>query len=300
MPSYIAMKTLKTSSALLLIAVASLVANESEPSTFARFVPERLDDFAWENDLIAFRAYGPAARSRKEDAGIDCWLKRVEYPIVNKWYDLATRKEGKKSYHNDHGEGLDNYHVGSSAGCGGTGLWIDGKREGLEAYTSWEILEASTKQTVFVLTYEHEINGVAYKEAKQITISLGTHVFKAESTFWKDGELAVGLPVVVGVTTHDGKAKPLHAEDAHWVGAWEVLDGFGLGTGVIVDPAYTVTPEIIDSKKKDQSHALLLTQTDANGRIVYYAGYAWEAAEYITTEDGWIGYLSSFAHSLQK
>ena len=25
-----------------------------------RFVPERRDDFAWENDRIAFRVYGPA------------------------------------------------------------------------------------------------------------------------------------------------------------------------------------------------------------------------------------------------
>ena len=27
---------------------------------YGRYVPERLDDYAWENDRIAFRAYGPA------------------------------------------------------------------------------------------------------------------------------------------------------------------------------------------------------------------------------------------------
>ena len=44
-------------------------------------MPERLDDFAWENDLVAFRAYGSAIRRTKgpEDSGIDCWLKRVRY-----------------------------------------------------------------------------------------------------------------------------------------------------------------------------------------------------------------------------
>ena len=34
--------------------------NLSDTLAFGRFVPERLDDYAWENDRIAFRIYGPA------------------------------------------------------------------------------------------------------------------------------------------------------------------------------------------------------------------------------------------------
>ena len=30
-------------------------------STYSRFVPERTDDYAWENDQVAFRTYGPTA-----------------------------------------------------------------------------------------------------------------------------------------------------------------------------------------------------------------------------------------------
>ena len=37
--------------------------------TFARYVPERIDDFAWENDKTALRAYGPKARKGSESAG---------------------------------------------------------------------------------------------------------------------------------------------------------------------------------------------------------------------------------------
>jgi rhamnogalacturonyl hydrolase YesR len=94
------------------------------PSTWCRIVPERLDDFAWENDLVAFRTYGPAARAAggPEDSGIDCWLKRVTYPIVEKWY--AGHLKGK-SYHKDDGEGYDPYHVGRSRGCGGLAIWHD-------------------------------------------------------------------------------------------------------------------------------------------------------------------------------
>jgi len=49
-------------------------------TTFARFVPERTDDFAWENDRMAFRTYGPNAEQLydKQDpngtlsSGMDC------------------------------------------------------------------------------------------------------------------------------------------------------------------------------------------------------------------------------------
>jgi len=63
-------------------------ASEDSIKTFCRFVPERIDDFAWENDRVAFRTYGPKCQQMFEagtpggliSSGIDCWLKRVEYP----------------------------------------------------------------------------------------------------------------------------------------------------------------------------------------------------------------------------
>jgi len=109
-----------------IVAAVSMVSAESiQPRTHCRFVPERFDDFAWENDQIAFRTYGPAARERAENSGFDCWLKRVETPIIDKWY--GPMKE--KSYHKDWGEGHDPYHVGKTRGCGGLGLWIDGEND---------------------------------------------------------------------------------------------------------------------------------------------------------------------------
>ena len=52
-------------------------------------------------------------------SGIDCWLK-VSYPVINKWYK-ASEEQGI-SYHEEHGEGLDNYHVGIGRGAGGLAI----------------------------------------------------------------------------------------------------------------------------------------------------------------------------------
>jgi len=276
-----------------LFASDKLIAQEkysTEPSTFARFVPERKDDFAWENDKVAFRAYGPALRQGKESSGIDCWFKKVDYPIVNKWY--AQSKEGL-SYHEDHGEGLDSYHVGPSAGCGGTGIWLDGKRKALETFTESEVLKVSKKVSSFTLTYEHEIDGHVYKEEKTITIKLGSQLFSAECVFYKDGEPAANLPICVGVSTSNGKAEAFSSMDNGWIACWEKIKGTYVGTAAKMNPNNIQSIETVISDVKDESHIFIIASTDAKGKLSYSAGCAWSEAGEITTKEDWVNYLNN-------
>ncbi|MFK7900062.1 MAG: DUF4861 family protein [Cyclobacteriaceae bacterium] len=261
-----------------------------EAKVFARFVPERNDDFAWENDKIAFRAYGPASRKGTENNGFDCWLKRVEYPIINNWY--ANNLKGIP-YHEDHGEGLDNYHVGHSAGCGGTGIWINNKREGLEAYTKYEIIESSDSKAVFKLSYEHTISGVLYNEVKTITIELGKRMFDVSSVFFKEGKPASNLDVCIGVSTHDGNAITQHDEEKGIISAWETMnDNSELGTAVVLTSGKGMVKEVT-SEAKDESHIFLLTTTDSEGKLSYSAGYGWNKAKEITSFEQWTAYLAN-------
>ncbi len=283
---------------ILIVALASALPASSEPAatadtpkpaTFARFVPERMDDFAWENDLIAFRAYGPALRDGAENSGIDCWLKRVPYPIVNKWY--AEDKQGK-SYHKDHGEGLDSYKVGASAGCGGTAILINGKHERLETFTTHEVIAVTPQQSTFKLSYQREIDGTVYGEQKTITITLGKRLFQVESLFLKDGKPAPGLTVSVGLTTHDGNATPFSDKDKGWIATWETLDDSELGTGARIKPADLASITTVESDVHDESHIYLITRTDDAGKIRYEAGYGWKKAGAIQSRDDWADALS--------
>ena len=109
-----------------------------EPFVGGKSYPWRVDDFAWENDKCAYRAYGPALQKTGEQAyGIDIWLKSTPHLDVEKRYEserrglaeaAALRKQGRAqeadsvllatTYHRDHGTGLDCYKVGPSLGCG--------------------------------------------------------------------------------------------------------------------------------------------------------------------------------------
>jgi pectinesterase len=124
----------------------------------ARYVGERLDDFAWENDKVAHRTYGPALAAPAPEgvvkevlitSGLDIWSKRVSYPIVDRWYN-----KGHDHYHHDEGEGMDMYNVGPSRGCGGTGIW-DGKQLYVgRNYKSWKVLANGPIRAIFELTYD--------------------------------------------------------------------------------------------------------------------------------------------------
>lgn len=267
---------------------------------FARFVPERKDDFAWENDMVAFRTYGPALREGAEDSGIDCWLKRTDALVIDKWY--ADHLAGK-SYHEDRGEGYDPYHVGSSRGCGGTALWVNNAMLTPDTFIDWKILEQSADRVVFELGYEYPATGdePPLRETKQITIEAGSPFFKSRSVFTRDGTPVTNLPVVVGVTTHDGKAEADFSPEEGWIACWETIDGAGLGTGAVLAPTRAFeTKEIRKPDTKDASHALLITTTDADGALTAWAGFEWERAGRVKSRKEWIETLSTFAKNLQK
>lgn len=273
---------------VMMVVISARAQQPTEVKTFARFVPERADDFAWENDKVAFRVYGPAMRNRTEDSGIDCWLKRVDYAIIDKWY---LGNVNKKSYHRDHGEGYDPYHVGASRGCGGLGVWINDSIITSNTYVDWQIIKSEIEETIFVLTYEWNYDGDSFKEEKQISIKLGDRMFNVVSTFWKNGKIAKDLPIAIGVATHDGKASISKNLDDGWMACWEKIDDYGLGTGVVIDPSRIECFKSINTKAKDDGHALFITSTNKLGKVEYSAGYGWEKAEEIKTSEDWNAYL---------
>jgi unsaturated rhamnogalacturonyl hydrolase len=291
---------------LLKAADAILAAEAKTPRAYARLVPERMDDLAWENDKVAFRIYGPALRKGPEDSGIDVWCKRVPYPVLDKWYE--NDRVRKISYHKDNGEGFDGYHVGDTRGCGGVGLWVDGKLVTADTYQSAGIIWTKPDVAEFRTVYRYplKIDKKPVVETRITRLSLGQRLFEVTSVFsnkdasqQKNPQSTVNSPyeVAIGVVTQDKGATITLASETGIIAVHEPLAGKGLGTGVIVDPRSVIRTETLPATDKDRKHeqAVVFVRPDEKGRIVYRAGFAWAGDGEITTPAQWLEYLKQQA-----
>jgi hypothetical protein len=290
-----------TEPAALLAAAERVLESEAHiPRAYARLVPERKDDLAWENDKVAFRVYGPALRSGVEDSGIDVWCKRVTYPVVDKWYDQDRLK--KISYHQDNGEGYDGYHVGDTRGCGGLGLWIDGKLVTSGTYVAAEILWTGPDEAAFKTVYKYpvEIGGQSVYENRITRLRLGQRLNEIDTFFshraGRGAKPLKDLPheIGIGLVLQNKGAQIKFAPDQGFASAYETLDGKGLGTGVVLAPSRFVRATEQPATDKDGKNAqvLVFTRPDATGHVVYRTGFAWAADGEITTQEQWLDYLA--------
>ncbi len=258
---------------------------------YGRFVPEREDDFTWENDKVAFRVYGPSSGGKGQVSGVDAWFKKVPYSIIDKWYEGFLVG---KSYHKDHGEGYDPFHVGDTRGVGGTAIWIDGKAWPAGKYATYEVLQKGAEVVEFKLQYEWETPLGLVGESKTISLALGEQLYRVNSVFTLDGKPA-SLPVAIGLTTHDEKAQVFSNQETGRISTWEAIDDIGVGTGVLIAADLIAAIMHIPSEDKDASHIWLLTTTNEGGELSFRAGFAWQGAGEVTTIEAWNEYLDTRA-----
>ena len=282
-------------SATFTVEKSSTVSPPFPSKVFARYVPERLDDFAWENDKVAHRTYGPALGAPAEPgsskevlvtSGLDIWFKRVDYPIVDRWYN-----KGHDHYHHDEGEGMDMYNVGRSRGAGGTGVWDGGKLYVSTNYASWKVLANGPVRSIFELSYAAwDAAGLPVTETKRFTVDAGQQLDMIESTFSYAGDKPLTIAVGLNKTPSDKGQSPQIATKREgkvllqWV---EQASNGAFGTAVIVPTAQGFA--------EDNLNELILAPTTAGKALRYYAGGAWSRAGEITSREQWESYVANAA-----
>lgn len=271
--------------------------------TFARYVPERFDDFAWENDKIAHRTYGPAldspaaGGSRLATSGIDVWVKKVSYPIVDRWY-----LRGHDNYHKDTGEGIDIFGVGPSVGCGGTGVWVDGKLHAAKNWKTWKILANGPLRTVFELGYgEWDAGGVKVSETRRYTVEAGRYLDQVDSTFTFTGPAEI--TAAVGLVRQEKPSTPVMAakadEKAGTLSQWEAYAAKGethgsIGCGIVLQPG------AFAGKAEDDRNHLVLVKAKSGVPVTFLAGAAWDEAGEIKSAAEWDAYLAAWSARLKS
>jgi len=256
--------------------------------TFGRYVPERKDDFAWENDKIAFRMYGKALEGTTENAyGMDVWVKRTDKLVLNERYQRGN-------YHIDNGDGMDYYHVGFSLGAGNMMPYVNDSIYYSQNYHRWRVLDNGPLRTTFRLEYDSwSVNGLPVTASKTISLDAGSQLSRVEVSY--KYPTPSPLPVVVGIIKRKEPGALLLDEQQGILGYWEPEHGADGITGV---GSILLTP--ITQMTVNTRQLLAQTVTQKDTPIVYYTGAAWNKANVINTSAAWFGYLQNFRAKLMQ
>ncbi|MGE6395855.1 DUF4861 family protein [Chryseobacterium scophthalmum] len=278
----------KKTNSYTIVADSKTAVPESKLTTYSRLVPERVDDYTWENDKIAFRVYGPKGQAEALagvkgstlSSGVDIWFKRTEKSVINEWYKGYLTDP--MYYHKDtRGEGYDPYHVGDSRGTGGIGIWKDEKLQVSKNFTSSKTIAEGPLRTVFELTYapwsEFDV-----KETKRISLDLGSNFSKFESTFETEKQVP---NYTIGITLHKNEGESKLNDKNGYYFHWEKIDDAFVGEGIVVDPKIVEKSVAFKSEIPDQSNLLVVTKPQK--KLTYYAGFAWQKSGQIQTQKDW-------------
>ncbi|HKG80041.1 MAG TPA: DUF4861 family protein, partial [Pyrinomonadaceae bacterium] len=199
---------------------------------YGRFVRERFDDFAWENDRIAHRTYGKALITWKGEpltsSAIDIWSKRTEKLVINEWYMVDN-------YHTDLGEGVDAYSAGPTRGCGGNGIWSNNQLYIPTNFVDSRVLANGPIRVLFELVYEpFDVNGVKVSEVLRVSLDAGSQLNRFQASF-QGGESPA---VAVGLKKVKEEQKQFNAERG-WLTIWEPVEkNLGMqGLAIVASPS---------------------------------------------------------------
>ncbi len=244
----------------------SIVTGEREsytPQVYSRYVPERKGDYAWENNVVAYRAYGKPLEVELKTQGVDVWVKRTSDLIINKWYAAGH-------YHSDSGEGMDCYSVGRTLGGGSSAPVVDSKIVLSCNFIEWQRVSNGALRTEFILKYApYDVAGESVTMTKRFSLDANSRFTKVVDTY--SGAFDT-LNVGVGCMVHTPKDPQREAADyfAIYERASDDKKGVGGSIGVSV-----ITPSIEGNVETVSRHKLRLASLKSGDELSYYIGSGW-------------------------
>lgn len=249
-----------------------------EAVVMARYVPERADDFVFENNLVCGRIYGKKLEGNPTSPGIDVWVKLPGKLVANEWYSHIGEQGSEGYYHHDHG-GKDCYKVATSLGAGASAILYENRIMYPKTnYRTWEIVEQTPTKVVFTLHYPEWEAGDDLKIAldKTITVTPDTYFLKCEDVYTFSAPMD-SLYVAAGVYRHlkqNTIEQEFNGTDRYAI--WEKAsdtknepeDG-RIGVGVYVPGADSVC------YSHGEDHGVVMKKIVSGETFTYYFGSCW-------------------------
>jgi rhamnogalacturonyl hydrolase YesR len=297
--------------------------------TFARYVPERHDDFSWESDRIAHRLFGPALETWQAEpltsSGVDVWIKRTRNLVADQMYHTGV-------YYDTNLVSQDDYRVGKTRGDGGLGIWDGQKLYVSKNWRTWKLITTGPIRSEFELTYDAwDMAGRKVSETKRISIDAGSNLSRVESIFSSDDKspltIGVGLaerpgenvivldgsPEVGSWQTSTDKGLVAQNQTEGWLAYWQPQD-FAKGTTAVAivlpkGSVQTFTNDLPDLPAEKFAaptntvqegqpavrNLLAIAPAEIGKPFVYYLGAGWSESGDFPDAKSWMDYVRRFA-----
>jgi len=267
----------------MLLLVAATVCN-------CGVVPERENDFVWENDKFGMRAYGPGEFHKW--SGFDVFNKHSGASVL----EMLRGGDWKINWHNEPCRGvLDNYTMGASRGVGGIAVYADGE---WKTYTDWEeskILRADDEACEFELVYP--ACSAAGKMICHITLKRGDNFFRNDVRFEH--------PFERGFTCLVGPGLDLEPKRNH---GGSVVENGNLGYVSLFEDPQGVNGSTMAAIIAAPGQSFKLMTDHMNCRVLafsswqfsYYAGASWSVSGEFKTADAWHRHVRAFRDQLRN
>lgn len=292
--------------------------------------PERLDDITWENDRIAYRAFGPASQTKGERSyGYDVWVKSVPELVVEHRYakelnpdtqaEITRLRKARKykeadelyksvSYRVDHGDGLDCYKEGATLGCGTSALMQGDAILYPYCWKEYEMMENGPIRCMIKLVYNPIVVGKdSIVETRIISLTKGSQLNKTIVSY---AGLSKMMPVATGLAIHPEHPTAYALErDKGYIAYADLTDETNNGNGIIYVGA--VIPNSVKDTKvqlfstreiKERGalgHVLAISNYKPRAEYAYYWGAGWNKYGFETMEE-WTAYLDRYAQCVRN
>lgn len=254
----------------------------------SRYVPERMDDYAYENNVIVGRIYGPALVSPRT-FGPDVWIKNTSRFVFDDW--LALR-----DFHRNHGEGMDCYMVGGALG-GGACAPVSGGRIFIgDNYLTWKRLSNGPIRTEAQFTYPViDVDGTPVSTVRSLSLDASSRLVRWTTAFEAAG--ADSLDVVVGAALHD-VVSIVYGDDyisfTEWASDSKLddphLDG-KISIGLIIPDRFRAEACEFDG------HAVLKFRVKCGEKVEYWTASGWDQGG-VESPESWNAYMKDQAFAV--
>ncbi len=262
-----------------------------DSKAYAMVAKDRYNDFAWENDIIAYRMYHEKLIPVDgASGGLDIWSKSVRKLILDGWY-------AHKDYHRDHGEGCDSYKVGPTLGAGGVGFMYEGKLVQHSNYKDVEILANGPVRMKAKLTFPPVLVGEdTLNFVKVVCLDAGQNMNKYTLKFDKtidNVEVAAG---VLKRSVGDLKVSKEEGTLSYWQGKNKSFGHTGIA----------IVLKGLEKETEDDKH-YMVSKVFSGDKFTYYSGACWSKANRDDeqnlspdSQDSWESYTTTFSRQLDE